>query len=536
MLQYIAFECLVASAECLIISQIWNKVDRTKLSITDVVEIRLKNTGNADAVISVIKGRFGPVVCDLQQGNLAKKNIDRRKPGTIDSTQFHDKLQEHMKKAQKIAGSDLHNDIPYMDEDVKEIDRKPENFEDHLLASLRLVGDKDVGEVPDISKPPAVKPSEEWSFVRERLEKNLGKKYYEGPREDIMKAQTLGKRGGYDQIVVQHVYENVKPEVSSNPKIQPVPPMPCKPYIGSQNEDSAYQTASTFYQHSPDVEMIGRGSAKSDVIKKNDTTWTDKPYKPYVETQNEDLAYLSANTSYPPKLEENESLRRGSVKSDIILMKDPVQRSINMTKTHTAPIAKKTQEMFAAPRTFPGCQKSLNVPLHMENIRKYHKSTPSSMPVEKDLGLEYVDRRNSASISPAGQRPVSYGLSTRTSSNLQNTGHSRTSVPKSLNIPLDGKNNVTAQIFVGDDAITQSPVLGMHMSGPEWQCNHCTFINTTREPVCTMCSKTRDVTEIDCPVVGEMSRVCSKCTLRNDPGCTTCTACGNELKGVQTVI
>lgn len=68
-------------------------------------------------------------------------------------------------------------------------------------------------------------------------------------------------------------------------------------------------------------------------------------------------------------------------------------------------------------------------------------------------------------------------------------------------------------------------------TGDHWTCTHCTSLNTSKNTICDLCSKSRtNVVSSAMPT----SRVCSLCTLENQPDKSVCEACGTQLSGLQT--
>lgn len=68
-------------------------------------------------------------------------------------------------------------------------------------------------------------------------------------------------------------------------------------------------------------------------------------------------------------------------------------------------------------------------------------------------------------------------------------------------------------------------------TGDHWTCTHCTCLNTSRNTICDLCSKSRTGgVSNSLPT----SRVCSICTLENQPDKSVCEACGTQLSGLQT--
>ncbi|KAH3773964.1 uncharacterized protein LOC127845788 isoform X2 [Dreissena polymorpha] len=227
-LLYIAFECLMASVECEIIGEIWKLVEHTGIKVFEVVKFRLQTQGSAASTAEIICSKYGMKVPqkvkqaegigtdqhlsrgsssnDLSKGSRLSKgvNLDSKTGVKGKSTEdFRNRLQQHLQLI----------DIPYMDEETKELDAECGDIDEHVLASIKHLDDKYV--TPDEKQEEVVnplKPSQEWSFVNEGLMQKYGEKYFEGPRKDFLKetplVEDVSGKPTYVRIGASHVYAN----------------------------------------------------------------------------------------------------------------------------------------------------------------------------------------------------------------------------------------------------------------------------------------------------------------------------------------
>ena len=68
---------------------------------------------------------------------------------------------------------------------------------------------------------------------------------------------------------------------------------------------------------------------------------------------------------------------------------------------------------------------------------------------------------------------------------------------------------------------------GIGISGEEWSCLRCTYVNPAENKICAMCSTTRGLSAVELSKPG--SRVCRSCTYHNKENAKNCGACLRSL-------
>ncbi|CAH3042352.1 unnamed protein product [Pocillopora meandrina] len=68
---------------------------------------------------------------------------------------------------------------------------------------------------------------------------------------------------------------------------------------------------------------------------------------------------------------------------------------------------------------------------------------------------------------------------------------------------------------------------GIGISGEEWSCLRCTYVNPVENKICAICSTTRGLGAVELSKPG--SRVCSSCTFHNKENAKICSACFRHL-------
>lgn len=179
----IAFECLIASAECLLIHELQSK---TKFSINaiDIVLLRTTNSGDVDEMYSILRKSFN-FKKDETVINTAMplvNTMDTPMPLDTTNNDYVDQLSPRhlpMKTEYGQTVSVVDNDIK---PDSQLSDFKEGTLDDHLMASLQLINEENSNTITQ----PSVRPSDEWSFVQEGLRKKYGEKYFDGQRGNIL--------------------------------------------------------------------------------------------------------------------------------------------------------------------------------------------------------------------------------------------------------------------------------------------------------------------------------------------------------------
>ena len=81
--------------------------------------------------------------------------------------------------------------------------------------------------------------------------------------------------------------------------------------------------------------------------------------------------------------------------------------------------------------------------------------------------------------------------------------------------------------FVNLTASERKGEQGNGISGGEWSCLRCTYVNPAENKICAICSTTRGLSAVELSKPG--SRVCSTCTFHNKENATICSACFRHL-------
>lgn len=81
--------------------------------------------------------------------------------------------------------------------------------------------------------------------------------------------------------------------------------------------------------------------------------------------------------------------------------------------------------------------------------------------------------------------------------------------------------------FVNLTASERKGEQGNGISGGEWSCLRCTYVNPAENKICAMCSTTRGLSAVELSKPG--SRVCSVCTYHNKENAKICNACSLTL-------
>lgn len=500
-LQYVAFECFVASNECYIIENIWHRVFDKGLTVTSVVQVRQKHRGNEDETVKLIESKYGKSLVNIPAesvvdskrvlGMSEKQNILSSQSST---DQYRNKLENYLEKAKQLSDFE---DIPFIDEGiVKENDYTPMNMDEQIMASLQLVEGKNISPVDNDSSTHGLKPSQEWSFVREGLERNFGKQYFEGIRKDILEKESeikphFPKEGKYVKVYatkpLDHQYVNAD-EVGRAKKAGEFAAHQqalANSQMHSESKDSDYGTVSSAY-FPPVIDDSHSQSMRSRGVPMN--------------RQVTDTVITKSTGSY------HQNAAHRSTKTEPILRRQPVEQNI--------------QSPYFASQYYPetaGFRNTGISNIRNENIEKYQKRISAPLiSREKMDPTQFLPVVTNAPIL-SGARSVSEVLRSNTTDGVQLHGAKTVHNVQQQNIPV------------------QSNVLPGYSP---WSCPHCTYLNTQPSDVCDMCSKSRDpnVESDSPPCAGYSSRVCDQCTLENEKDSVNCHACGHMLRGTQTVV
>ncbi|KAL4235398.1 spermatogenesis-associated protein 2 [Mactra antiquata] len=485
-LHAVAFDCFVSSIECKIIANIWDKICNSGGSLRDIVKVRLENGGSEEQIVDMmlLKYKKRPSVSDnvLDCVECEIEKTEKSRPQNLETPdQFRNKLKTHLKTAKEFGG-DM-EDIPFMDEPVKECQYTPVNMDEQMIASLNLINNPQNKVESSNRVVSGMKPSQEWSFVREGLEKNYGKKYFEGPRKDILLSESGVDTNKNDVNFVKTSGLNPGHEIyyagpnAMKDQFYPTP---------SYGKDSDYNTASTAF--------------------------------------------------YPPTVDDINTMRaRGLVTTnhtDTVLAKSP--SSINherSLRSKTEPIARR--------------HKSEQIPMHptypsISSVNQYSKPSVSNENIPTDSSDMKMYHRPFTGISraqthppksgPIMPNPTQYLPVVHNSGSLANKLGSfsfNEKTKSSVNVPDSMSNTASRSTVVHSAPLPYHP--------PQWHCSFCTYINTPNSLICEMCSKTPDGNDID-STSGQTSKICEQCTLENDKKAIDCRACGHRLKGAQTSV
>lgn len=256
LLQNVAFDCFVSSIECRIINNILKRTLDVGASLRDIINFRMETRGSEDRIVELILARYQKTSVNMSENvaDCAKVIVKEEKvqPQNIGSSdQFRDKLQSHLQMVKKLGG-DI-EDIPFIDDNVKECEYIPVNMDEQMIASLNLISK---GPQTSENSPRVVsglKPSQEWSFVREGLEKNYGKQYFAGIRKDILATDNAFEANTNDPKYVKVIDQNRHHYVNTNAGVNVLNDQP----FVDPGKDSDYATASTaFYPPTMDENLM----------------------------------------------------------------------------------------------------------------------------------------------------------------------------------------------------------------------------------------------------------------------------------------
>lgn len=482
-LLFVAFECFIASVECWIIESIWKQTLSSGICFLEIVNLRSQRVGNVADLVNWITLKYNPsnlegtlepnITVAAEKGkrpSVERKMDSDRVPLKGTSTDpYRKKLNEAIKNVQNIDMND--NDIPFMDDFPKQPDYTEGNFDEHLLESMRMVGEKQNKKEP---RSEVTRGSKEWDFVTEGLEGQYGKKYYDGPREDILKE----KSGGYVQLVAKD--PNAPTPVYVNSPVDSVMEFTKerKHFIKSSPDDSLYTCVANYSQQCAE-----------------DT-------KPVVHEKG-----MTTAVTFPP----------GHVYNG--------QTDVRLT--HSEPIAKRYSTPPPQAHTIP-----YKTPYALV------QNPPSYLPPTKMDRNNIQKLLKQSSVSAvAKQRMLNIGQSSP-QSNSSSGFHSQSEVISNQNMPDSIEQSPVSRALSQERALIERVSNGNNLSDTnKWSCTYCTFINVKEDIVCAMCSKSRECIDTDSPPqAGHTSKICSQCTLENEKDAELCSACGSMLQKTQTVV
>ena len=472
----VAFECFVASTECKIIS---NSLEKAKLSKHSKLKVILgegipseKDAGKYNTVMptNVFDGR----------ANITSVNVGPKSAADRSSTErYRTKLEEHLRKAQKLAGQDTCIDLPFIDDELRQsMDFEEGTLEDHVKASLQIVENNE--STPTAYVEPVqrnISASQEWDFVHEGLKQKFGNQYFQGPRKDILNAENDNEN---DKNIMKQKQFNQSAKLGDNSWLQHINKNPdIEPKVNPNQSffDSAYQSAS------------------------------QAQFPPSLSTNKQ---YLSRSASAGRKFDSD------------VLMKKSDNKNQDVPFSHTVPIVKRTSapgvlrhKSDSLPKSFQKTYDSRVNDQGVETIQNYQNDLSKSTVPSTGLGVNQITGK--PLVSSVGK-----------TSGLGDSISSHVYISKSPSELISTRSHSSNAY---DGQMTQNFI------SYKWPCINCTFLNDCSTNVCVMCSKTKDgQLDTDSPSVGFASKVCDQCTLQNDCNSTHCQACGNVLGGSQTVV
>ncbi|WAR13372.1 hypothetical protein MAR_027552 [Mya arenaria] len=535
-LQYIAFECLMAAVECSVIEEIWKRVKNTGIKYSEVVEIRFQNSGSVDSIATSIEAKFKSqknltaVNCPdsatsqssyrTTHNSLTKRGgasvtdrgVFKSSSGKKTTDDFRNKLQKHMEVLGVTDPCDVEK-IPFMDEETKEYDEKPVDIDEHVLASLQCLEDKEISPIErtDTSNQ-ELKGSREWAFVTDSLHRRYGDKYFEGPRKDILtnKQDPSQMKSPYVKLQAvenPHLYAN-SPAAIHN-RVQQLGDL-SSPVI--QSRDSDYISDLTQQSQSPSAYLTQAPTPREM------QAFLGKD-RPQVQPQSE-IHLRQGHISQVPRQSHTEPIaKRSSAPLNYYTNQLPSPHS---TPIMTPPVMVNQPNYIGHSPVLPPSSNNLSQSSGSKqpsNIQMLSKTAPNNSLTQARL------------TSPSQRETAVYPLV----SGNQNVLSPQPLLKRSVTEPVYGR--AAAGQLVKQQNAKLINTYPSQMSKNTWSCTACTYINDWSERVCAMCSKSRDIVDTDSPPeVGQSSRVCGQCTLENGLNAMKCHACGNELKGSQTVV
>lgn len=471
-LKYIAFECFVSSALFKIMEESMEKARLSRDSKSKVMyaETRLPNGNTGKYTAQRATNESDGVKSSVPIKTVTNKSdIDRA------STEDHrTRLLEHMKQAQKLAGSEtVSTDFPFMDDVMKQsMEFEEGTLEDHVKASLQLVENNESTPTAYVEPQPRnVSASQEWSFVHEGLKEKFGNQYFDGPRKNILDSDDKDIQS--DRIV------------KHKPDLRPVK-FGDNPWQGKIHKPSRQLTEGHFKMASAYDSAYQSGIAAQ--------------FPPSIPSER--MLSRSASAGYPKKFD-----------TDIVIKKTnqgAFSKTAPILRRTSAPVKQETKDLSESlVRQFGNLQIDKGNVQGADTLKRELNDLSKGTGSGKGLGSSKVP------------------ISSMISSGLGESLNSRSNIGKSIGqgAPV-ARNDFDG---LGTTSQTQIP--------NSWHCANCTYLNDCSSNVCIMCSKTRDGNlDTDLPSVGSTSKICDKCTFENDCSATLCQVCGNTLKGSQTVV
>lgn len=500
----VAFECLVAAEECLIINATYTVLNDRMISYAHVVRVRSTHLGNAAQMAVIVKKDLPYRSDHLLRGRRIDTDMNTDTPSV-------GKLPDQLDVIKKTLGDSVH--VPYADDEVTSDrpDLKEATFEEHCMASLRLLQEDVVR--PKVDTPPRpVTGSVEWSFVRDDLKNKFGLNYFEGTRGDVLKGDEM-----VDQEALTTVQE-VRITDSDN--------RPPRPHVASHRDSGYPESYQPIYY--PPTADTGYGSTSK--LATSSTSYKAMP--------SSSVGPLPPTTHQLPT-EHYMQTPRGHVGST-----SDENVHVNAIRQRMVPLLPSRSPVYREyPTTSDTVQGNLLYPQLIPSSGR--KTFPSSLPRRTDTCDNKRPLTKSTSLkSPSetayrfpnvGQRPLpdppSGGAVIKefVTEQSYNTAPSRGPYVVSRSAP----------IVLRDTSVVLEPRIGkLAISDPaiNWSCTFCTILNTNGVMICSACGKSRNYDKSDNEREVTI-RKCERCTYENSPSATVCHMCSSDtLSAVQSSV
>ncbi|XP_033753942.1 uncharacterized protein LOC117337200 [Pecten maximus] len=493
----VAFECLVAAEECVIINAAHQSGD-PGISYAHIVRVRSSHSGNVEQLANLVRK-------DLPYNSDHMVKDRRGEPDMHTDTPTPGNVKLH------IPDKTVHSsgNIPYADEDTAERpDLREATFEEHCMASLRLL-QEDVA-IPKLKPHHVTKGgSDEWSFVRDGLQNKFGEDYFKGPRGDVLKGDEL-----------------IDPEVAEK-DLRPVmqPPRP----HGPSNRDSGYPdsyappiyyppTADTGYESQLASKVAASSTLYAKVVPPSDLT--HGPPGHY--TRSRDMSRGNEATYLHPVSGED-------------VHNIGVRNMTPLPHTQGSIYPELPSEIIQGNRTHP--QLLTREPSHIPSSGR--KTFPTSPPRTPDNATNKRHLSKSLSLkSPTEATSRQSNFNARPLPNHPSVVMKDFVTEQNYNTAPPYGTSRSAPIARRDAAAVLQPRFQRQLSSERtigWGCQFCTLMNSSEVQVCSSCGKSRSSnTSSD---IGITTKKCSVCTYNNSPGASRCSICdSDQLYGVQSAV
>ena len=436
------------------------------------------------------------------------------KPARSDATQHSDYREVRSK----------HDDIPFIDAAALD---DPATLDEHVQQSLLLV---DKQPLPDVNNASAQSQSHgsEWHEVFQSVH-SLGPSYYDpGGRGDILKGERMVPRDDTDS-------ENEFPPPPTPEQLAQLNRTP-RHDPPSYNRDALtydpnkYLVTPANYASAGARPKVSNTSVVLSPMNATHGSSSNTRDRPRLTPQSTHNSSLTASSIVSPQQLED----LYSPTSTALARHNNLLGASQITPTSVDPSAAFSQKH----QHFSTFLSSDPTPVARNSARTSVIQEPHSLPYSRDLNdPDYADMRR---VSPRGGGKPSFEQNFQSTSQrlyqLPNDTKTRSNLPKSTsadsNYASTRKSNVinnnkqqTQTRKAASKSIAQAQVKSNHTPGSsrQWQCEQCTFINSSTDASCTVCEKGRDSNP-------KAFSVCPKCTFENKPNQNFCEACQENLK------